>query len=74
MDINGKDCVWRSIRHVMEGRTVVYVAHDVQTLRNADYVIVLEDGHVAAEGPRESVLKTNAFCRQMMDADEEGRS
>lgn len=67
MDIKGKDSVWSSIRKVMAGKTVVYVAHDVQTIRNADYLIVLVDGKVDAAGPREQVLAENAYCRSMLD-------
>ena len=51
MDIGGKAGVWASIRQVMAGKTVVYVAHDAQTIRNADYLIVLRDGRVAAAAP-----------------------
>lgn len=67
MDIDGKDRVWNSIRAVMAGRTVVFVAHDAQTIRNADYLIVMRDGKVEAAGERETVLAENAYCRGMME-------
>ncbi|MGI6255966.1 MAG: ABC transporter ATP-binding protein [Acutalibacter sp.] len=67
MDIAGKDSVWKSIRSRMAGKTVIYVAHDAQTLRNADYLIVLEKGRVTASGEREKVLAESAFCRDMME-------
>ena len=67
MDISGKDCVWKSIRTLMAGKTVVYVAHDAQTLQNADWILVLEHGTVTAAGDRQTVLQQSAFCREMMD-------
>ena len=67
MDIAGKDCVWKSIRTLMAGKTVVYVAHDAQTLQNADWILVLEHGTVTAAGDRQTVLQQSAFCREMMD-------
>ena len=72
MDIAGKDSVWKSIRTLMAGKTVVYVAHDAQTLRNADHLIVLEGGRGTASGARKKVLGENEFCRDMMELGEEG--
>ena len=57
----------------MEGKTVVYVAHDAQTISNADYLIVLRDGRVEAAGEREDVLASNRYCREMMENGEEER-
>lgn len=71
MDIDGKAGVWASIRTAMAGRTVVYVAHDAQTIANADYVVVLRDGRVEAAGEREPILSTNLYCREMMENGEE---
>ena len=71
MDIDGKAGVWASIRTAMAGRTVVYVAHDAQTIANADYVVVLRDGRVEAAGEREHILSTNLYCREMMENGEE---
>ena len=70
-DIDGKAGVWASIRTAMAGRTVVYVAHDAQTIANADYVVVLRDGRVEAAGEREHILSTNLYCREMMENGEE---
>ena len=46
---------------------MVYVAHDAQTLQNADWILVLEHGTVTAAGDRQTVLQQSAFCREMMD-------
>ena len=73
MDIDGKAGVWASIRQVMAGKTVVYVAHDAQTIRNADYLIVLRDGRVQSFGERDEVLASDPFCQEMMENGEEER-
>lgn len=73
MDIGGKAGVWASIRQVMAGKTVVYVAHDAQTIRNADYLIVLRDGKVQSAGEREDVLSSDPYCREMMENRKEER-
>ena len=73
MDIGGKAGVWASIRQVMAGKTVVYVAHDAQTIRNADYLVVLRDGKVQSAGERDEVLASDPYCREMMENGEEER-
>ena len=67
MDIDGKDRVWSSIRSQMAGKTVVFVAHDAQTIRNADHLIVLRDGRVEAFGDCRTLMNTNNYCREMME-------
>ena len=39
----------------------------VETLQNADWILVLEHGTVTAAGDRQTVLQQSAFCREMMD-------
>lgn len=72
MDINGKDSVWKSIRCIMSGRTVVYVAHDSQTVQNADYIIVMKNGSVESAGERADVLASSPYCCEMMEDGKEG--
>ena len=67
MDIDGKAGVWSSIRRLMAGKTVIYVAHDAQTIANADYLVVLRSGAVEAAGSREEILTSNTYCREMME-------
>ncbi|NLJ64550.1 MAG: ABC transporter ATP-binding protein [Christensenellaceae bacterium] len=51
--------LWELCRRIaQEGRAVVVVTHDVaQALTWADYLLVLKDGHLAAEGSAEQVLQ-----------------
>lgn len=72
MDVDGKDRVWAGIREVMARKTVIFVAHDAQTLQNADYLIVLRDGKVEAAGARDQILRTNPYCKEMMEQEDRG--
>lgn len=72
MDVDGKDRVWSGIREVMARKTVIFVAHDTQTLQNADYLIVLRDGKVEAAGARDQILRTNPYCKEMMEQEDRG--
>ncbi len=48
--------------HLFSGRTVVIVAHRLETVRTADEIMVVESGHVVEHGPRE-LLATDGASR-----------
>ncbi len=74
MDIDGKDHVWASIREQMARKTVVFVIHDAQTVKNADYLIVLQNGKVEAAGARDQILASNPYCQEMMQHKSKGEN
>lgn len=66
IDISGKDTVFESIRSELEGKTIVLVAHDRQTVKKAQHVIVLENGKVTGQGALEDLEKSNEFIQELM--------
>lgn len=50
IDIVSEHEVMEALMHVMEGKTVIMVSHDMELIRRADNVIVLRDGQVEASG------------------------
>jgi ATP-binding cassette subfamily B protein len=50
VDTRTEETILRNLEQVFASRTVVLVSHRVSTVRNADVVIVLEEGRVAARG------------------------
>ncbi len=66
MDAEAKDAVWDAVSRMMCGKTILYVAHDRQTVLKADYVVVMEQGRVAAFGPIETVYEKNDYLRQLV--------
>lgn len=42
--------VQKAINTLIEGRTVIVIAHRLKTIKNADSIIVLKDGHVEEQG------------------------
>ena len=47
--------IQKSLGLLMQGRTVIVIAHRLSTLRNMDRVIVLKEGEVAEEGSHQSL-------------------
>jgi ATP-binding cassette subfamily B protein len=42
-------------------KTVVVIAHKLQTIRNADKIIVLEDGKIKEQGKHDELLKAGGL-------------
>lgn len=48
--------VQRAINTLIAGRTVVVIAHRLKTIRGADNIVVLSEGHVVEQGRHEELL------------------
>jgi ABC-type multidrug transport system fused ATPase/permease subunit len=40
----------------MEGRTTLLIAHRLSTVREADYIVVLDEGRVVEQGTHEALM------------------
>jgi ATP-binding cassette subfamily B protein len=58
LDLTTEARLRRALEHVTRDATVVIVAQRVSTIRDADQIIVLEDGAIVGLGTHESLLKT----------------
>ncbi|NTU85404.1 MAG: ATP-binding cassette domain-containing protein, partial [Chloroflexales bacterium] len=45
----------RAVDRLLEGRTAVIIAHRLATVQRADRIVILDDGHIREEGPREAL-------------------
>ena len=56
VDTHTEEAVLHGLRAASEGRTTLIVSHRVSTVRDADEIVVLEDGAVAERGAHEQLL------------------
>ena len=57
--------VQRAISELIAGRTVIVIAHRLKTIKNADHIVVLEDGRVAEEGTHEELIDRNGLYNKL---------
>lgn len=67
-DPENEDKIQRSIAALTRGKTLLVIAHRLSTIKNADNIVVLKDGAIAAEGTQEALLKTCPLYRDMWQA------
>lgn len=53
---------------LMQGRTCFVVAHRLSTIREADQILVMRDGHIVEQGNHEALLAQNGFYAQLYHA------
>lgn len=54
-----------AMRKLMEGKTCFIIAHRLSTIRNADLILVVNDGDVIQQGTHEELLNQDGLYRQM---------
>ncbi len=67
LDTEVEEAIRDALAHLMEGRTVIAIAHRLSTLRNFDRILVMKDGQLIEDGPPEILLKRNGAYRKMVD-------
>ncbi len=59
--------VWQCLRRYRTGRTTLVVSHRLNTVRDADHIVVLADGQVAEEGTHDELMCRNGAYRRLFD-------
>jgi ATP-binding cassette, subfamily B, bacterial len=58
LDANNEKAIMENLQTFFEGRTVLVVAHRLSTVKDADKIIVLENGEIIEEGNHEELAAT----------------
>ena len=60
--------IQKAFSHMMQGRTSFIVAHRLSTIREADVILVMEDGHIVEQGDHKSLLKNNGLYAKLYNS------
>ncbi len=60
--------IQKALKRLMAGRTSFVIAHRLNTVREADQIIVLQDGKVTESGTHEALLKKKGFYAELVEA------
>jgi ABC-type multidrug transport system fused ATPase/permease subunit len=65
LDAISEEIVFAALRRLRAGRTTIVIAHRLSTVRDADAILVLDGGRIAAHGRHDELLRTNQLYRRM---------
>ena len=57
---------------MMQGRTSFIVAHRLSTIREADLILVMKDGHIVEQGDHDTLLAQGGFYAKLYNSQFEG--
>jgi ATP-binding cassette subfamily B protein len=67
VDTETEHLIQQALITLMEGRTTFVIAQRLLTLKSADCILVLENGHIVERGTHEELLEENGLYRQIYD-------
>ncbi|MFC2947439.1 thiol reductant ABC exporter subunit CydD [Virgibacillus sediminis] len=73
LDLYTEQILQASIDELAEHATIITVAHRLHTIRNADIILFLEDGKVAASGNHDKLMETSPAYKAMVTAQQGGQ-
>ena len=65
LDAISEEIVFAALRRLRAGRTTIVIAHRLSTVRDADRILVLDGGRIAAQGRHEELLTSSQLYRRM---------
>jgi ATP-binding cassette subfamily B protein len=65
LDPDSEAVVVRNLAQIAKGRTTIVISHRLQTVREADIILVVEDGTLGDSGSHAQLLERNAIYRQL---------
>ena len=71
LDVENESAVQTALSRLLQGKTVLVIAHRMRTVAGADHIVVLEDGHVAQQGTPAELMEQGGLYRRMVELQSE---
>ena len=71
LDVENESAVQEALSRLLQGKTVLVIAHRMRTVAGADHIVVLENGHVVQQGTPEELMEQGGLYRRMVELQKE---
>jgi subfamily B ATP-binding cassette protein MsbA len=65
LDYESESVVRKALQNLMKNKTTIIIAHRLSTIKNADMIIVIDQGRVVEQGTHEELLKLNGYYQKL---------
>lgn len=70
LDAKTEAAIKAGLEELMHGRTTIMIAHNISAIRNADHIIVLQDGRMLGEGTHEELMERCSYYKKFVTIQE----
>ena len=71
IDPENEHLIQQAISALTRGKTIITIAHRLATIRNADQILVVDDGRIAEAGTHEALLRQNGIYKRFTEIREQ---
>jgi ATP-binding cassette subfamily B protein len=68
VDTRTEVLIQQAMDNLMEGRTSFIIAHRLSTIRNADWILVMDEGDIVEQGVHEELLSRGGFYAELYNS------
>ena len=68
VDTRTEELVQKAMDKLSEGKTSFIIAHRLSTIKNADLILVMDEGNIVEQGKHEDLLKKNGFYAKLYNS------
>ena len=68
VDTRTEILIQKAMDHLMEGRTSFVIAHRLSTIKNADIILVMNEGKIIEKGTHDELMKDNGFYAELYNS------
>nr|HUM56742.1 ATP-binding cassette domain-containing protein [Bacillota bacterium] len=68
VDTRTESLIQKAMANLMKGRTSFIIAHRLSTIRDADWILVMDEGNIKEQGTHESLIEKNGFYAKLYNS------